>query len=99
MPVGQQVKPGVNIARVADPTSLKAVLRVAETQITGVRVGQPVLVDTRNGLIQGRFRASTRQHVKALSRSTFRWLAFAAERASRSQRRRNHRTRTSARRP
>lgn len=52
--VGQQVEPGFNIARVADPTSLKAVLRVAETQISGVRIGQPVVVDTRNGLIQGR---------------------------------------------
>jgi len=51
--VGQQLDPGANIARVADPTSLKAVLRVAETQISGVRVGQPVLVDTRNGIIQG----------------------------------------------
>jgi len=50
---GQQVQPGANIARVADPNSLKAVLRVAETQISGVRVGQPVVVDTRNGLIQG----------------------------------------------
>ena len=50
---GQQVTPGFNIARVADPTSLKAVLRVAETQIKDVRVGQPVVVDTRNGLIQG----------------------------------------------
>jgi HlyD family secretion protein len=51
--VGQQVTPGLNIARVADPASLKAVLRVAETQITDVRIGQPVIVDTRNGLIQG----------------------------------------------
>ncbi|HEU5459695.1 MAG TPA: HlyD family efflux transporter periplasmic adaptor subunit [Pyrinomonadaceae bacterium] len=51
--VGQQVTPGFNIARVADPASLKAVLRVAETQIKDVRVGQPVVVDTRNGLIQG----------------------------------------------
>ena len=51
--VGQQVEPGFNIARVADPTSLKAVLRVAETLISGVRIGQPVLVDTRNGVIQG----------------------------------------------
>jgi HlyD family secretion protein len=50
---GQQVDPGFNIARVADPASLKAVLRVAETQISGVRIGQPVVVDTRNGLIQG----------------------------------------------
>src|SRR5436305_5776976 len=51
--VGQQVTPGFNIARVADPASLKAVLRVAETQIKDVRIGQPVIVDTRNGLIQG----------------------------------------------
>ena len=52
--VGQQLDNGANIARVADPTSLKAVLRVAETQISGVRIGQPVLVDTRNGIIQGK---------------------------------------------
>jgi len=52
--VGQQVQPGVNIARVADPTSLKAVLRVAETQINDVRIGQTVLVDTRNGIIQAK---------------------------------------------
>ena len=51
--VGQQVTPGLNIARVADPASLKAVLRVAETQIKDVRIGQTVLVDTRNGIIQG----------------------------------------------
>lgn len=52
--VGQQVEPGFNIARVADPASLKAVLRVAETQISGVRIGQRVLVDTRNGIIEGK---------------------------------------------
>lgn len=51
--VGQQVTPGLNIARVADPASLKAELRIAETQIKDVRVGQPVAVDTRNGVIQG----------------------------------------------
>jgi HlyD family secretion protein len=47
------VTPGTNIARVADPASLKAVLRVPETQIKDMRIGQPVTVDTRNGLIQG----------------------------------------------
>jgi len=51
--VGQQVTPGLNIARVADPASLKAELKIAETQIKDVKVGQPVLVDTRNGVIQG----------------------------------------------
>lgn len=50
---GQQVTPGTNIARVADPTSLKAVLRVPETQIKDMRVGQPAVIDTRNGLIEG----------------------------------------------
>jgi len=50
---GLQVTPGTNIARVADPNSLKAVLRVAETQIGGVKIGQKVIVDTRNGLIDG----------------------------------------------
>jgi HlyD family secretion protein len=50
---GQQVTPGTNIARVADPASLKAVLRVPETQIKDMRVGQPAIIDTRNGLIQG----------------------------------------------
>ena len=50
---GQQVAPGVNIARVADPASLKAELKINETQIKDVRIGQPVAVDTRNGIIQG----------------------------------------------
>src|SRR5215204_2998374 len=50
---GQQVTPGFNIARVADPASLKAELRVAETQIKDVRIGQLVHVDTRNGVIEG----------------------------------------------
>jgi HlyD family secretion protein len=52
--VGQQVTPGLNIARVADPASLKAELKVAETQIKDVRIGQNVQVDTRNGIIQGK---------------------------------------------
>jgi HlyD family secretion protein len=52
--VGQQVAPGFDIARVADPASLKAELKIAETQIKDVKVGQLVEVDTRNGIIQGR---------------------------------------------
>jgi HlyD family secretion protein len=38
--VGQQVTPGLNIARVADPASLKAELRIPETLIKDVRIGQ-----------------------------------------------------------
>jgi HlyD family secretion protein len=52
--VGQQLAPGANIARVADPASLKAELKIAETQIKDVALGQTVAVDTRNGIIQGR---------------------------------------------
>jgi HlyD family secretion protein len=51
--VGQQVTPGSNLARVADPTRLKAELRIAETQARDLAVGQPAKVDTRNGIING----------------------------------------------
>jgi HlyD family secretion protein len=52
--VGQQVAPGQNLARVADPERLKAELRIAETQARDVEVGQLAYVDTRNGVIPGR---------------------------------------------
>ena len=52
--VGQQVSPGTNLARVADPTRLKAELRIAETQARDLTIGQKAEVDTRNGIIQGR---------------------------------------------
>lgn len=51
---GQQVGPGTNLARVADPTNLKAELRIAETQTKDIRVGQLAEVDTRNGVVRGR---------------------------------------------
>ncbi len=50
---GQQVTPGLNIARIADPASLKAELKIAETQIKDVKLGQSAKVDTRNGVIEG----------------------------------------------
>ncbi len=50
---GQQVTPGLNLARIADPASLKAELRIPETQIKDVRLGQLAKVDTRNGIIEG----------------------------------------------
>ena len=52
--VGQQVGPGTNLARVADPTRLKAEVRIAETQTKDIRIGQVAEVDTRNGVIQGK---------------------------------------------
>lgn len=52
--VGQQVTPGVNLARVAQPEHLKAELRIAETQAKDVEIGQRASVDTRNGVVEGR---------------------------------------------
>lgn len=52
--VGQQVGPGTNLARVADPRELKAELRIAETQTKDIRIGQAAEVDTRNGVVAGR---------------------------------------------
>jgi len=52
--VGQRVGPGVNLARVADPSRLKAELKIAETQAKDIEVGQPAQIDTRNGIIPGR---------------------------------------------
>ncbi len=52
--VGQQVAPGTNVARVADPTRLKAELRIAETQARDLTIGQLAQVDTRNGIISGK---------------------------------------------
>lgn len=50
---GQQVGPGTNLARVANPTNLKAELRIAETQTKDIRIGQYAEVDTRNGIVKG----------------------------------------------
>jgi HlyD family secretion protein len=53
--VGQRVTAGTILAKVADPTRLKAVLQIAETQMgKDVRNGLDASIDTRNGLIPGR---------------------------------------------
>jgi HlyD family secretion protein len=52
--VGVQIGPGTQLARVADPTNLKAELRIAETQTKDIRVGQLAEVDTRNGVVKGK---------------------------------------------
>ncbi len=51
--VGQQVTPGTNLARVANPERLKAEIRIPETQAKDVQIGQPAIVDTHNGVISG----------------------------------------------
>ena len=50
---GQRVSIGTNLARVGDPTVLKAELRIAETQAKDVQIGQRASIDTRNGIIPG----------------------------------------------
>lgn len=50
---GQQVAPGTNLARVANPGRLKAEIKIAETQAKDVQIGQRAAIDTRNGVING----------------------------------------------
>ena len=50
---GQRVTAGTNLARVGDPTVLKAELRIAETQAKDIEIGQVASIDTRNGIIPG----------------------------------------------
>jgi HlyD family secretion protein len=52
--VGQRVAPGTNLARVAQPTRLKAVIRIPETQARDVQIGQLTTIDTRNGMVEGK---------------------------------------------
>jgi HlyD family secretion protein len=51
--VGQNVTPGTNLARVADPKKLKAEIKIAETQAKDIIIGQNAAVDTRNGIVKG----------------------------------------------
>jgi HlyD family secretion protein len=52
--VGQQVAPGANLARVADPSRLKAELKIPETQAKDIQPGQTASIDTRNGVVAGK---------------------------------------------
>ena len=51
--VGQRVGMGNSLARVANPSRLKAELSIYETQAKDIQTGQPVSVDTRNGVVEG----------------------------------------------
>ena len=51
--VGQKVTQGTVLARVAQPTHLKAQLKIAETQAKDLVIGQKASIDTHNGLIAG----------------------------------------------
>jgi len=58
--VGQKVTAGTPLGKVAQPSKLKAELKIAETQVKDIAYGQPAVIDTRlagggsNGLIEGR---------------------------------------------
>jgi HlyD family secretion protein len=51
--LGQWVPEGTTLAKVVQPGSLKAVLRIPESQAKDVSVGQKASIDTRNGIVAG----------------------------------------------
>ena len=51
--LGQWVPEGTTLAKVVQPGSLKAVLRIPESQAKDVAIGQKASIDTRNGLVPG----------------------------------------------
>jgi HlyD family secretion protein len=51
--IGQRVKVADNLARVADPTKLKAQVKIAETQAKDIQINQQAVIDTRNGVVKG----------------------------------------------
>jgi HlyD family secretion protein len=52
--VGQRVTPAATLAKIVQPTKLKAEIQVAETQAKDILIGQSASIDTRNGVIPGR---------------------------------------------
>lgn len=51
---GQQMGAGSTVAQIANPTKLKAEIRIPETQARDIQHGQAASIDTRNGIISGR---------------------------------------------
>jgi multidrug efflux pump subunit AcrA (membrane-fusion protein) len=51
--VGQRATQGAILAKVVDPDHLKAELKIPETQVKDVTIGQVAEVDTHNGIIKG----------------------------------------------
>jgi len=51
--VGMRVAPGTILAKIAQPKKLKATLKIPETQVKDVAIGQTASIDTRNGIIPG----------------------------------------------
>lgn len=51
--VGQSVGTATNLARVSDPTRLKAEVRISEATTRDLAIGQQARIDTRNGIVKG----------------------------------------------
>jgi len=51
--VGQHVLPGTMLAKVVQPNHLMAELKIPETQARDVQIGQPAVIDTHNGTVNG----------------------------------------------
>ncbi|MGH9468475.1 MAG: HlyD family secretion protein [Terriglobales bacterium] len=51
--VGQYVTAGTTVARVVQPKKLKAQIKIAETEVRDVEIGQSATVDTHNGIVPG----------------------------------------------
>lgn len=51
--IGQRVTQGTPLAKVSQPTQLKAALQIAETQAKDIQIGQKASIDTHNGIIPG----------------------------------------------
>lgn len=52
--VGQRISPSATLAKIVQPTKLKAEVKIAETQARDVQIGQTAAIDTRNGVIPGK---------------------------------------------
>ena len=97
--IGQRVKIGDNLARVADPTKLKAQVKIAETQAKDIQIDQKSEIDTRNGVVEWPCdpRRPGGRAGNGHGRCCDRWR-IAERRASGSERRWDNRARTSKRR-
>jgi HlyD family secretion protein len=51
--VGQRVNAGAILAKVVQPSRLKAAVKIAETQAKDIQLGEKASVDTRNGVVAG----------------------------------------------
>jgi HlyD family secretion protein len=50
---GQRVTPTATLAKIVQPSKLKAEVKIAETQAKDILIGQVAEIDTRNGIIPG----------------------------------------------